>query len=218
MRNPRRYRFSFITAYLPLTYDYDERDRLLEIQGNGRTTRFGYDAAGQRTNAVWPDGTRAAYAYDDAGQLLSLVHGRANPPGEPLASFSYAYDLSGNRTNMVTLEGTNSYSYDSRNWLTFAAYPDGKAETFAYDPVGNRTSLVQTVVGGPDITTDYTYGPVNRLLTSSFFDRNQFLHLRRRRAAGCANRERTVPLVWLRLHVADDIAYRYQRIGVQLCL
>lgn len=156
-----------VSNVLDITYDYDERDRLLEIQGNGRTTRFGYDAAGQRTNAVWPNETHAAYAYDAAGQLLSLVHGRANPPGEPLASFSYAYDLSGNRTNMVTLEGTNSYSYDSRNWLTFAAYPDGKAETFAYDPVGNRTSLVQTVAGGSAETNEYSYGPGNRLLASS---------------------------------------------------
>ncbi len=152
-----------VSNVLAMSYAYDDRDRLLEIQGNGRTTHFGYDAAGQRTNAVWPNGTLAIYAYDDAGQLLSLIHGRANPPGEPLASFSYAYDLSGNRTNMVTLEGTNSYAYDERNWLTSAAYPDGRIEAFTYDPVGNRIHLG----GAGSIPTDYTYGPVNRLLSSA---------------------------------------------------
>lgn len=152
-----------VTSVVDITYGYDTRNRLAEITGNGKTTRFGYDAAGQRTNAIWPNGTFATYAYDNSAQLLSLVHGRANPPGEPLASFSYAYDLSGNRTNMITLEGTNAYAYDARNWLTSAAYPDGKAETFAYDPVGNRTHLG----GSGSIPTDYVYGPVNRLLSSA---------------------------------------------------
>ena len=101
-----------VAGVLDVSYEYDVRNRLVEIQGNGKTTRFSYDAAGQRTNAVWPNGIHAAYAYDDAGQLLTLVHGRAGSPNPPIASFIYAYDLSGRRTNMVTLEGTNSYAYD----------------------------------------------------------------------------------------------------------
>lgn len=161
-----RSRFS-ISNVLDVSYAYDLRNRLVEIDGNGKASQFGYDAAGYRTNAVWPNGTLVAYAYDDAGQLLSLVHVRAGSPNPPIASFAYAYDLSGNRTNMITLEGTNTYSYDDRDWLTSAAYPDGKAEAFTYDPVGNRTSLVQTVAGGPATTTEYAIGPVNRLLSSS---------------------------------------------------
>lgn len=153
-----------VSNVLAVAYAYDGRGRLMEINGNGRSTQFGYDVAGQRTNAVWPNGTSANYAYDDAGQLLSLVH---LGDSAPLASFDYEYDLSGNRTNMITLEGTNSYAYDAHNWLTFAAYPDGNSETFSYDPVGNRTSLVQSVLGGPVITTEYGYGPVNRLLSSA---------------------------------------------------
>ncbi len=155
-----------VSNVLSISYAYDARNRLTEIVGNGKTTQFGYDAASHRTNAVWPNGTYAAYAYDDAGQLLSLIHGRANPPGEPLASFTYAYDLSGHRTNMVTLEGTHSYAYDARGQLTAVTYPDGSAETFAYDPVGNRTSLVQAALSGPGIETIYAYGPANRLLFS----------------------------------------------------
>lgn len=60
-----------VAGVLDVAYEYDVRNRLVEILGNGKTTRFGYDAAGQRTNAVWPNGTYATYAYDDAGQLLS---------------------------------------------------------------------------------------------------------------------------------------------------
>ena len=148
---------------LEVSCAYDARNRLAEIDANGKATQFGYGATGYRTNAIWPNGTVATYAYDDAGQLLSLVHGRAGSPNPPLASFAYAYDLSGNRTHMITLEGTNAYAYDARNWLTFAAYPDGNAETFAYDSVGNRIHLG----GAGSIPTDYTYGPVNRLISST---------------------------------------------------
>ena len=65
-----------VAGVLDVSYEYDARNRLVEIHGNGKSTRFDYDAAGQRTNAVWPNGTFAAYAYDDAGQLLSLIHGK----------------------------------------------------------------------------------------------------------------------------------------------
>jgi RHS repeat-associated protein len=157
-----RSRFS-ISNVLDVSYAYDLRNRLVEIVGNGKVTQFGYDVTGYRTNAVWPNGTLATYDYDDAGQLLSLVHDRAGSPNPPIASSAYAYDPSGNRTNMLTLEDTNSYAYDARNWLTSAAYPDGKEEAFTYDPVGNRIHLG----GAISIPTDYVYGPVNRLLSSS---------------------------------------------------
>ena len=67
---------------------------------------------------------------------------------------------------MVTLEGINSYAYDARGQLTAVTYPDGSSEAFAYDPVGNRTTLVQAASGGPAIGTVYAYGPANRLLFS----------------------------------------------------
>ena len=161
-----RTRFS-VSNVLDVSYVYDLRNRLTEILGNGKSTQFEYDTAGRRTNAVWPNGTRAAYVYDDAGQLLSLVHGKADSTNTPIASFTYGYNLSGNRTNMLTLEGTNSYTYDARDWLSDVSYSDGLTEEFAYDPVGNRTSLVQAVAGGSPITTEYDYGPANRLLSSA---------------------------------------------------
>ena len=54
-------------------------------------------------------------------------------------------------------------------------YPDGISETFAYDSVGNRTSLVQAAAGGPGIETIYVYGPANRLLfTESAVETNVY--------------------------------------------
>lgn len=152
-------------VYLSQSYAYDERNRLASMIGNDRVTAFQYDALGRRTNAVWPNETTATYAYDDANQLLSLVHASA---ATTIASFVYGYDLGGNRTNMITLEGTNSYAYDNRDWLTYAEYPDGSSQDFDYDPVGNRTVLTEVGTGVPPVrVTAYTYGPANRLLASA---------------------------------------------------
>ena len=150
-----------VPGVLSVGYSYDEMKRLTEILGNGNAIRFAYDAAGQRTNALWPNGTGATYSYDAAGQLLSLVHQTAT--GTPIASFEYAYDAAGNRTNMTTLEGLHSFAYDNRNQLVGALYPDGSSETFSYDLVGNRTSLVAVSAGNGTNTTAYHYESGNRL-------------------------------------------------------
>ncbi|MCZ7593233.1 MAG: RHS repeat-associated core domain-containing protein [Kiritimatiellae bacterium] len=63
---------------------------------------------------------------------------------------------------MITLEGTNRYGYDNRDWLTSAIYPDGSSQEFQCDPVGNRLNLG----GAGSAPTDYVYGPANRLLSS----------------------------------------------------
>ena len=58
-------------------------------------------------------------------------------------------------------DGTTSYTYDNLYRLTQVTYPDGEPVTYAYDPMGNRTSLISTVAG----TTSYTYDAADRLLS-----------------------------------------------------
>jgi RHS repeat-associated protein len=149
-------------AVLNISYTYDTRNRVSSITGNGKTTSFSYDAAGRRVAAFWPNDTTASYSYNDANELLSLTHSVVGQ-APPLAAFAYTYDLSGNRTSMTTLEGVNAYTYDARNWLTSATYPDGRTEQFEYDPVGNRTKRTDSVHG----VTTYSYGAGNRLLSDS---------------------------------------------------
>ena len=91
--------------------------------------------------------------------LFRSSHQRSG--GSTIASFSYGYDRDGNRTNMTTLEGVNTYSYNSNNWLTAATYPDGKKQEFSYDKVGNRTNLIETTATTTN-TTVYTYDNANR--------------------------------------------------------
>jgi YD repeat-containing protein len=67
---------------------------------------------------------------------------------------------------MTTTEGVNNYTYDAKNQLTGATYPDGRSQQFTYDPVGNRLSLVEAAVSGGTSTTAYAYNAANRLLSA----------------------------------------------------
>jgi len=130
--------------------------------GNSQTTTFSYDAAGRRTSATWPNSSTATNTYDNANELLSLVHKTSG--GFTIASFAYGYDLAGNRTNMTTLEGVNSYSYNSNHWLTAATYPDARQQVFRYDKVGNRTNLTDSSAG--ILPMSYSYDAANRTLSA----------------------------------------------------
>ena len=154
-----------VGAMLNVSYSYDTRKRVSMIIGNGRSTSFTYDNAGRRTAVTWPNMTTASYEYDNANELLSLVHRTSD--GGTLASFSYGYDSGGNRTNMTTLEGVNTYSYASNNWLTGVTYPDYRTQQFSYDTVGNRTNLMEAVGGSNSISTVYSYDVANRLQSSA---------------------------------------------------
>ena len=65
------------------------------------------------------------------------------------------------------LEGRHAFSYDNRNQLVGAVYPDGSSEEFAYDLVGNRTSLVAVSTNGTTNTIFYTYASGNRLVADA---------------------------------------------------
>ena len=89
------------------------------------------------------NGTAATWAYDAAGQVLSIVY--ANQAGEVLSGFGYGYDGAGNRKYKAFADGTQeSYGYDVLNRLTGVDYPGGKHVEYGYDGVGNRQSLLDS--------------------------------------------------------------------------
>jgi len=90
---------------------------------------------------TYPNGMIASCGYDAAGQLLSLRYTLAS---NTIASFGYSYDYKGNRTSMTDMAGVHSHSYDLLNQLVSATHPQAynPAESYAYDPVGNRLGNV----------------------------------------------------------------------------
>ena len=129
-----------------LTNSYDGFGRLTSstntMGGVSRTISNLYDAAGNRTRVTHPDGHYFPYAYDAAGEPLSIGEdGIAT-----LASFSY--DTAGRRSGLGFAGAGTSYGYDAINRLQSLGHDlvgtsADQSFTFGYNPgsqIVSRTS------------------------------------------------------------------------------
>ncbi|MEM8721924.1 MAG: RHS repeat-associated core domain-containing protein [Cyanobacteria bacterium P01_G01_bin.39] len=145
-------------------YSYDSLGRLDQLtDGNGNLI-VDYDyhpLTGRLAKETNGNGTSTTYSYDLAGQLISLVNAQAD--GTINSRFDHTYDNLGRRTEVSTLDGTWSYSYDLSGQLTGAVFASTNPEidsqdlTYVYDAAGNRT---QTIVNG--VTENYSTNNLNQ--------------------------------------------------------
>ena len=172
-----------IAVYFAVIRYLAEIGRLKAIIDSNNTFAYQYDSAGRRIKLSYPNGTTANYAYDSSGRLTSLVHKTSD--GSIISSFSYALDKVGNRLTKVEPETKYSYGYDNIYQLLQAvptklkdkekekrektSEEKNKAETYVYDPVGNRLT-------GPQVKDMYAYNNGNQLTDDSKhhyeYDRN----------------------------------------------
>ncbi|MBX7133995.1 MAG: S-layer homology domain-containing protein [Fimbriimonadaceae bacterium] len=97
-----------------VTNNYDLTGNITsQVDGNGKTNRFGYDALNRRTSVTLWDGKNV----------------------------SFTLDAEGNRLTMVDARGTTAYAVDALNRITSVTTPDGKVVKNEYDSVGNRTKI-----------------------------------------------------------------------------
>ena len=123
------------------TYDALNRmTRLTDPQGNSYD--FAHDRAGQRTSLRFPNGMTTTYGHDAASRIARLE--TKNSSLQPLLALAYAYDPAGDLLTLTrgpagtAGAGTAAYAYDPLHQLIQASYPDGAGDSFTYDPVGNR--------------------------------------------------------------------------------
>jgi RHS repeat-associated protein len=104
------------------------------------------------------NGTETSYAYDNASRLTQMKHAKGITT---LAQFDYTLDSVGNRTQKAATGSipnrTEDCDYDAVDQVASADY-GGRAETFHYDGVGNRTSVADSSAG----TTSYTANSLNQ--------------------------------------------------------
>ena len=135
-----------------LTYTYSRRDLLTNIyRSDGKYTTFSYDTDGKRLQRLLPNNIKAAYTYDPASRLLSLIH--TTPTGQRINAVNYQMDAVGNRIQEQENGQTTNYAYDLLNRLKQVS--GNTSDSYAYDPAGNRLS---------DIKYQYTYDQSNRLI------------------------------------------------------
>jgi RHS repeat-associated protein len=158
-------RTSFTSSESGMTnYSYDSLNRLTTLTDpNTGQFGFGYDALGRRTSLTRPNGVGTSYSYDTLSHLLSVLHNGGALPG----STGYTYDAAGNRTSKTAVQEANpnpvsvtsNYSYDPIYELTQAVVGGSLAESYSYDPVGNRLTSA-----GP---ASYNYNSSNELTSTS---------------------------------------------------
>jgi RHS repeat-associated protein len=162
-----------------LTYGYDPAGNRTSLAGPGGTTHyaydslsrlasitdpaagvfgFSYDAGSLLTGLTRPNGVNDKLTYDAAGGLTSRV---ATLGAATVASSSYTYTPAELEASMTNLAGPSSYTYDGANQLTAATHPvtGPAAESYTYDPAGNRTSSAAV--------PSFTYDPANQLTSDT---------------------------------------------------
>jgi RHS repeat-associated protein len=121
------------------TYTYDKAGGLGSIVNPaGAAVQITRDAAGRTTALSLSNGTTASWSYDHASRKTALLWSSA--AGAALPQFALTYDAVGNPTSMTDAAGTHQYQYDALNRLTSATHPALAAESYGYDPAGNRTA------------------------------------------------------------------------------
>ena len=148
-------------------YQYDGAERLQQIDhqlaGNPfASVSYQYDSNGNRAQQIITQATQSQttqYDYDNADRLRQII--------EPDRSIDYILDGTANRTNEAITDSNNqliadkTYIYNDADQLTQVTDSiTNEATTYSYDPNGNQTQKTDNTG-----TTNYSYGPRNRLLT-----------------------------------------------------
>ncbi|MBI5382311.1 MAG: hypothetical protein HZA31_10465 [Opitutae bacterium] len=155
-----------------VSYAYDVRGRLTAIgEGAGKPlASYDYNKFGLIAQLTRDNGVTTTYAYDMAGQLTDIEHAQGR---QVLAGSRYALDALGRRTAQTREDGvTEKYGYDATGQLTGVDYGavgaglsrDGfpQNESFAYDPMGNRTQVGRVVPNAPAATESYATNSLNQ--------------------------------------------------------
>lgn len=144
-----------------IAFGYDNLDRptLKNLPGTEPDVSYSYDNLGRITSAT-QTGNSLSFTWDALGRNLTQVG--------PEGTVTSAWDLAGQRTQL-TYPGTGLYvNYDylvtgevSKIRENGASTGIGVLATFAYDALGNRSSLTY----GNGVVTSYAWDPVARLKT-----------------------------------------------------
>ncbi|KKQ34728.1 MAG: hypothetical protein US52_C0049G0006, partial [candidate division WS6 bacterium GW2011_GWA2_37_6] len=117
-------------------FEYDALNRQIkEVDALGNSWTYQYDPAGNRTLRVDANGKRTNYSYYPDDELKEVKYQGAY-------NLTYSYDPNNNKTQIKDSIGTSLFNYDALNRNISVKDSLGRNLQYAYDPVGNRTSVV----------------------------------------------------------------------------
>ena len=150
-----------------VTFDYDNLNRVISVSENGYTYGYEYDADGNRSAVIYPDGEKALYEFDKLDKISKITE----PQGE---TTTYRYDYEGRVMKVTYPDGaSSSYDYNRAGMLMQQrdVADDGVAIrdlTYAYDDKGNVTGEIRRKVYVDQVTEAiaYTYDAADRLISA----------------------------------------------------
>jgi YD repeat-containing protein len=144
---------------LPITYQFDNANRLTQVAQGSATLGFGYDAANRRTSVTLPNGIVGTLGFDNVDSLTSISYdGTAH-----VADATYVYDAAGRKTSAsgtlvrpIADAVLSAATYDAGNRLSGVG-----SGALAYDGNGNLTSSSGTAASA------FTWNARNQLVATS---------------------------------------------------
>ncbi len=144
-------------------YAYDTLNRLATLTPPAAFTATGnfgftYDVLSRRTQMTRPNGVATNYTYDNLSRLTAALHQLA---GSTIDGATYTVDAAGNRTSKTDrlANVTSNYSYDAIYELTQVVQGATTAESYTYDPVGNRLSALGAAPYAYNVSNQLTATP-----------------------------------------------------------
>ncbi|MCP1103070.1 RHS repeat-associated protein [Aequitasia blattaphilus] len=137
-------------------YSYDKSLRLKGLKSEEQELTYAYDQRGNLIEKKSNLGFATSYAYNQKGQMESLVHQKGE---EVLDSYTYAYNQMGLKSKVHKNEEELSYTYDPIGRLLGVEKAGNKIREYAYDHLSNRIRKIQE-----NQKTEYTYNSQNQLI------------------------------------------------------
>jgi RHS repeat-associated protein len=139
----------------PVSYTYDNANRLLQMTQGSSNVNFTYDDGNRRSSLTLPNGVNVSYTYDSNSQVTGIAY---NSGVNTLGGLSYSYDQAGHRISVGGSFGRTglpqpvvSTSYDAANEVL-----NWNGSSMSYDANGNMLS---------DGTHTFTWDARNHLVT-----------------------------------------------------
>ncbi|MCM3626747.1 hypothetical protein M3194_05145 [Paenibacillus glycanilyticus] len=129
------------------TYQYDNRNRLLNRYGPSETVSYQYYPDGKRKSMTDNTGL-TLYGYNN---FTGLLTSKTYPDGKTI---QYGYDQRGNRTDLTDPFGRKiAYGYDSVNRISTVKTDDKLSASYDY----YRNDKIKTITHGNGLTSNYEY-------------------------------------------------------------
>ncbi|MEI5033163.1 RHS repeat-associated core domain-containing protein [Streptomyces sp. S1A(2023)] len=131
------------------TFDADQAGRVTAVHAANWTERYAYDAAGNQTEASWPDSHPGQEAVGTRSYTGTTITRAGN--------VRYEHDALGRVTlrqkpRLSRKPDTWRYEWDAEDRLTGLLTPHGDRWRYTYDPLGRRIAKIHLRDEGSDVT------------------------------------------------------------------